>query len=144
MPSPKEIKQAMNPDAKPWEESQELGAIADKIYQSGKFQVISTQRMKFYITNGVKEIKNKKYKVSVVKGILTVYLPEVAYTVEVDNEHWQQLSPVDKYLLMSHVMLSCALDENGKPNIMKPDIQEFKELVVNEYLDLAKISAIIK
>lgn len=144
MANEKELKQKMNEQFKPWEESREIRDMAHEIYDSGKIMVSSPHNMKFYLTTGVKELVSKKSKVSIVKGILSVYLPEVLYVVEIDRSYWNDLSDMDKYLLITRTLLSCGMDENSKPKIYKPDIQEYKELVVENYLDLSKVGDMIR
>ena len=140
----KENSQVMQQNFKPWEECEEMSQISNKIFNSGVFPMVSPVKTKFYITTNIKDVATKKHKVSIVRGILSVYLGEVAYTVEIDRTHWEGLSIADKYLLMSRLLLSCAVDENNKPRIMKPDVQEFSELVVDNYIDLKKVTDLIK
>lgn len=138
----KELQDEMAKDKKPWEESGDLRKLAIKIFETETFPIVSPDRMKFFITTNVKELLNKKYKVMLVKDLLQVYMPEVNYVVAIDRAYWNELDDADQIYVMAHCLLHCSVNENGAPVLVQPDVKEYKELMVEDYIDLKKITSI--
>jgi len=144
MVSKNELKEEMAKDKNPWEESKELRDLAGKIFETGTFQLQSPHVMKFFITTNVKELESKKYKVMLVKDLLQLYMPEVDYVIAIDRAYWNDLDDSDQIYVMAHCLLHCAINENGAPVLVQPDVKEYKELMVEDYIDLKKITNIAK
>lgn len=139
----KDLKNEMAKNRSPWEEDAGLRKAADKIYEAGMFQLQEINRMKFFITTNVKELESKKYKVMLVKDLLKLYMPETDYIIAIDRLYWNDLDETDKIYVIAHCLLHCGAKESGEPCLLQPDIKEYKELMVSDYIDLKKLVEIV-
>ena len=140
----KGLENEMNKKEEKWTVSEELRRIAEAIYNSGKYEnIIAPLYSAFFLTN-VKKIKSKGLVVKAVdsEDLLAKLLGEQKFVVAIDQQYYNNLSFFEKIYTMTFALHQMALNEDSNPKIIKPDINEFKEMVKADFINAAPINAI--
>jgi hypothetical protein len=138
-------KDVKNETKKYWVVAPLISKMATQIFDSNQFQIAHPDHTQFYLTSGVKKVKSKKFKVSVLdpSSLEAELIGNYKFYVAIDEEYWNEIQGTEQYYLIAHILHYMSINVDGKAGLCRPDVKEFKELLTSDYIDVGKITSIM-